>query len=281
MSAPLDRPYRGPTTGRPMGVPFPPEPMPTRWEGTLLKRWHYVTFWSPEVVLCVNQIRVGPIAQEYWGVLDRTAKRFVQRTNYLTRKVTLSPTRMTLDERDVGVNLPIRPDDEFEVYRPEGKAYTWSRKQYVARATAEVRLGTRTLRPEGAVFVDIQAGYHPRSTSWRWSAGQGVDQHGRRIGWNAIVGLADSPTSSERTLWIEGVGTEIEPVRFTPDGLTVTFSDGAQLAFRQEAVLSKRVNLVVLKSKYDHGFGVWEGTLPGGLVLRDGVGIREYMDAVW
>jgi hypothetical protein len=281
MSAPLDRPYRGSTAGRPVGVPFPPEPMPPKWAGTLLKRWHYVTFWSPEVVLCVNQIHVGPIAQEYWGVLDRTAKHFVQRTNYLTRKVTLSPTRMTLDERDLGVDLPIRPDDEFEVYRPEGRAYTWARKQYAARATAEVRLGTRTLRPEGAVFIDIQAGYHPRETSWRWSAGTGVDQHGRRIAWNAIVGLADSPTSSERTLWIEGVGKEIDPVRFTPDGLTVTFSDGARLAFRQEAVISKRVNLVVIKSRYDHGFGVWEGTLRGGLVVRDGVGIREYMDAVW
>ena len=169
----------------------------------------------------------------------------------------------------------------FEVYRPEGKAYTWSRKQYVARATAEVRLGTRTLRPEGAVFVDIQAGYHPRSTSWRWSAGTGVDQHGRRIAWNAIVGLADSPTSSERTVWIEGVGTEIEPVSFTADGLTVTFSDGAHLTLRQEAVINKRVNLLVLKSRYDHGFGVWEGTLPGGLVVREGAGIRESMDAVW
>ncbi len=253
MSAPLGQPYRGSGADRPVGVPFPPAPMPPRWAGTLLKRWHYVTFWSPAVVLCANQVHVGPIAQEYWGVLDRADKRFVQRTNYLT----------------------------FEVYRPEGKAYTWSRKQFVARVIAEIRLGTRTLRPEGAVFVDIQAGYHPRSTRWRWSAGAGLDQHGRRVAWNAIVGLADSPKNSERTLWIEGVGTEIEPVRFTADGLTVSFSDGGQLTFRQEAILRKRVGLFLIKSRYDHGFGVWEGTLPGGLVVRDGVGVRERQDAIW
>jgi len=281
MSAPLGQPYRGSGADRPVGVPFPPAPMPPRWAGTLLKRWHYVTFWSPAVVLCANQVHVGPIAQEYWGVLDRADKRFVQRTNYLTRKVSLSPTRMRIGERDVAVDLPIQPDDEFEVYRPEGKAYTWSRKQFVARVIAEIRLGTRTLRPEAAVFVDIQAGYHPRSTRWRWSAGAGLDQHGRRVAWNAIVGLADSPKNSERTLWIEGVGTEIEPVRFTADGLTVSFSDGGQLTFRQEAILRKRVGLFLIKSRYDHGFGVWEGTLPGGLVVRDGVGVRERQDAIW
>jgi hypothetical protein len=251
------------------------------WASTLLKRWHYVTFWSPQVVLCANQVSIGPVAQEYWGVLDRTSHQFIQRTNYLTRRVTVAPTRLRINESDVTVDLPIRPDDEFEVYRPEGQAYTWSRKQFVARATAEVRLGARILRPEGAVFVDIQAGYHPHSTRWRWSAGAGLDQHGRRVAWNAIVGLADSPTSSERTLWIEGVGTEIEPVRFTPDGLTVTFADGAELTFRQEAILRKRVGLLLIKSRYDHGFGVWEGTLPGGLKVHDGVGVRERQDAIW
>jgi hypothetical protein len=281
VSAPLDRPYRGSGADRPVGVPFPPEAMPFYWAGTLLKRWHYVAFWSPEVVLCANQVHIGPIAQEYWGVLDRTASHFVQRTNYVTRRVAVSPARLAIVERDVGVELPIRPDDEFEVYRPEGKAYTWSRKQFVARATAEVRLGPRTLRPEGAVFVDIQAGYHPRATSWRWSAGAGVDQHGRRVAWNAIIGLADSPTNSERTLWIDGAGVEIPPVRFDPDGLTVFFSDGARLAFRQEAILRKHVALLRIRSNYDHGFGVWEGTLPGGLVVRDGIGVREWQDAMW
>jgi hypothetical protein len=281
MAAPLDQPYRGPGTGCPIGVPFPPDPMPHRRGGTLLKRWHYVSFWSPELLFCAAHVNVGLMAQEYWGVWDRAAQRFWQRTNYLTRRVSLLPRRVTVEERDVAIDVPFEPRDEFEVYRPEGQAYIWSRKSFAVRADAQVRLGTRTLRPEGAVFVDLNAGYHPRQTRWRWSAGAGRDQHGRQVAWNAITGLFDSPQHSERTLWIDGVASEIGPVRFSDDLRTVSFSEGGAITFRQEANIRKRVGLFLIKSRYDHAFGPWEGTLPGGIELRGAVGVRERQDAVW
>jgi hypothetical protein len=281
MSAPLDQPYRGSGADRPVGVPFPPAPMPPRWAGTLLKRWHYVSLWSPDLLLCAAQVHVGLLAQEYWGVWDRREKRFWERTNYVTRRVSLLPMRVTVDERDVAVDLPFAPDHEFEVYRPEGKAYIWSRKQFAVSATAEIRLGARTLRPQGAVFVDVNAGYHPRRTRWRWSAGAGLDQQGRHVAWNAIVGLFDTPQNSERTVWIDGVASEIGPVRFSADLRTVSFSEGGQLAFTQEANIRKRVGLFLIKSKYDHAFGAWQGSLPGGIELREAVGVREHQDALW
>ena len=281
MSAPLDRPYRGSGADRPVGVPLPPERMPLLRAGTLLKRWYYVSFWSPDLLLCAAQVHVGPIFQEYWGVWDRGERTFRQRTNYLARRVTLRPTHVTVDERDVAIDLPFKPDDVFEVYRPEGEAYIWSRKEFATRATATVRLGTRTLRPQGAIFVDVNAGYHRRQTRWRWSAGAGLDQHGRRVAWNAIVGLFDTPEHSERTLWIDGRASELGPVTFSPDAGTVSFSEGGRLAFRQEANIRKRVGLFLFKSRYDHAFGPWEGTLPGGIELRDAVGVRERQDAVW
>jgi hypothetical protein len=281
MSAPLDRPYRGPNAGRPVGVPLPPSPMPLRHAGARLKRWHYVSFWSPDLLLCAAQVHVGLIAQEYWGVWDRAAKRFWQRTNYVTRKVTLAPRRVTIAERDVAVDLPFEPTDEFEVYRPEGQAYVWSSKAFAPRATVQVRLGSRTLGPTGAVFVDVNAGYHPRRTRWRWSAGAGLDQRGRAVAWNVIVGLFDSAQASERTLWIDGRGSEIGPVRFSDDLRTVSFVEGGELTFTQEANIRKRVGLFLIQSRYDHAFGRWEGTLPGGIDLRQGVGVRERQDAVW
>jgi hypothetical protein len=255
--------------------------MPLRHAGVRLKRWHYVSFWCPELLLCAAQVNVGLIAQEYWGVWDRGERRFWQRTNYVARKVTLGPRHVTIDERDVDVDLPFEPNDEFEVYRPEGQAYVWSRKSFATRATAQVRLGGRTLRLPGAVFVDVNAGYHPRQTRWRWSAGAGVDQHGRGVAWNAIVGLFDSAQASERTLWIDGVASEIGPVRFSDDLQTVAFAEGGELTFTQEANIRKRVGLFLIRSRYDHAFGRWEGTLPGGLELRQGVGVRERQDAVW
>jgi hypothetical protein len=280
-AAPLDQAYRGTGGDRPAGVPFPPEPMPLVRAGTLLKRWHYLSFWSPELLLCAAQVHVGPIFQEYWGIWDRARWRFWQRTNYVRRRVSLQPGRLAIDERDVGVELAWTAADAFEVYRPEGAAYIWSHKQLAVRATAEVRLDGERLRPEGSVFVDVNAGYHPRRTRWRWSAGAGLDAGGRHVAWNAIVGLFDSAQASERTLWIDGVGTELGPVRFADDLRTVSFSEGGQLTFTPEATIRKRVGLFLVRSRYDHAFGTWEGTLPGGLALRGGVGVRERQDAVW
>jgi Protein of unknown function (DUF2804) len=281
VATPLDQPYRGSGIDRPTGLPLPPDPMPLVRAGILLKRWHYATFWSPELLLCAAQVRVGPIAQEYWGVWDRRDKRFWQRTHYVQRRVSLLPMKVAVDEADVGVELPFEPSDEFEVYRPQGQAYIWSRKQFCVRATATVRLEATTRRTDGAVFVDVNAGYHTRHTRWRWSAGAGRDQHGRTVAWNVIVGLFDTPQQSERTVWIDGVPSEIGPVRFSEDLRSVSFSEGGEIRFQQEANIRKRVGLFLVKSRYDHAFGPWEGSLPGGIQLKNAVGVRERQDALW
>jgi hypothetical protein len=181
----------------------------------------------------------------------------------------------------VSVELPFESADEFEVYRPERRAYIWSRKSFATRATATVRLPGETRQVEGTVFVDVNAGYHPRRTRWRWSAGVGTDQHGRVVAWNAITGLFDTAHNSERTVWIDGSPTEIGPVTFSRDLRTVAFSDGGGLRFTQEADLRKRVGLFLIKSKYDHAFGSYSGSLPGGIEVREGVGVRERQDALW
>jgi hypothetical protein len=281
VAAPLHEPYRGSGADRPTGVPLPPDPMPLLRSRTLLKRWHYVSFWSPELLLCAARVHVGPIVQEYWGLLDRPEKRFRQRTHYLRRRVALLPRKVTVEDGDVSVDLPFEPDDEFEVYRPEGRAYIWSRKQFCVRATAVIRLGARTLRPQGAVFVDVNAGYHPRHTRWRWSAGAGTDQRGRSVAWSAIVGLFDTAHNSERTIWIDGVPSEIGPVQFSGDLRSVSFGEGGEISFHQEADLRQRVGLLVIKSRYDHWFGSYEGSLPAGIELRHAVGVRERQDALW
>src|SRR5262245_16535383 len=211
--------------------------MPILRAGRLLKRWHYVSFWSPELLLCAARVHVGPIAQEYWGLLDRPEQRFRQRTHYLRRCVSLLPKAVTVGDGDVSIDLPFEADDEFEVYRPEGSAYIWSRKQFCARATLSIRLGVTTVRAQGAVFVAENAGYHARHTRWRWSAGAGTDQRGRAVAWSAIVGLFDTGHHSERTIWIDGVPSEIGPVRFSEDLRSISFSEGGEISFRPEADL--------------------------------------------
>src|SRR5919197_2668837 len=189
--APLDQPYRGDGRGRPVGVPFPPDRMGLFRSWVLRKRWHYVTFWSPDLLLCAARVHVGPLANEYWGIWDRNGRSFRQRSHFIRRRIGLLDDRLEISDGDVQVELPIEPDDQFEVYRPEGKAYIWSRKQLCAKVIATVQVGETTLTPTGTLFVDVNAGYHPRRTTWRWSAGAGLDREGRLVDWNVISGLFD------------------------------------------------------------------------------------------
>jgi len=180
----------------------------------------------------------------------------------------------------VPVDVSFQPVDDFEVYRPEGRAYISSHKQLSRNATATVTIGTDRRTAEGTAFVDVNAGYHFHHTRWQWSAGTGRDQHGRHVAWNAIVGLFDTLKDSERTVWVEGKGTEIDPVCFSHLDV-ITFHDGSRLTFTQEQDLRKRVGIFVLKSNYDHAFGTYSGTLPGGIEVKDAVGVRERQDALW
>src|SRR5437867_3661385 len=124
---PLRLPYRGAATGLPRGVPFPPERMGLIRSWTLRKRWHYATFWSPELIFCAARVHVGPLPQEYWGVLLRKPqKRFRQRSHVLRRRVVLEDTRVAVADGDVSVEISFEPSDEFFVYRPQRRAYIWS-----------------------------------------------------------------------------------------------------------------------------------------------------------
>ena len=279
--SPPDVPYRGPADGCPKGIAIPPAHLPLFRRRQLRKRWHYVSFWSRDVVLCAAKVQVGFLNNEYWAVWDRVERRLRTRTHYLRRRVHISPEAAVVRDGDVSVEVRLRPTDSFDVYRPEGRAYIWSHKELCRGAEAIIRLGERTYSVQGTAFVDINAGYHFRRTRWRWAAGAATGEEGESVAWNAIIGLFDTPKNSERTVWLGDVGTEIGPVVFSEDANNVTFAEGGGLTFHEEAVLRKRVGLFLIKSKYDHAFGVYSGTLPGGIEVKDAVGVRERQDALW
>ncbi len=280
---PLDQPFRGPNSDRLIGIRIPPRHLRLFRRRQLRKRWYYVSFWSPELLLCAARVEVGPLAQRYWAVWDRQERQLTKQTRYLRRPVKFhdDPKLMRIDDRGVHAEVTLDPSDEFVVYRPEGRAYIWSRKALCVGAQATVTMGGVTRNVEGVAFVDDNAGYHFRHTQWRWSAGAGLDAQGRTVAWNAIVGLFDTKKNSERTLWIDGVPTELDEVQFSDDLKVVTFTEGGSVRFEQEADLLKRVGLFVIRSKYDHAFGSYSGTLPGDIELREAFGVRERQDALW
>ena len=280
-SSSTDQPYRGDGSDRPTGVPLPPQPLPLFRAGQLRKSWHYTSFWSGELSFCAAQVRVGPLQQEYWGVWDRSAGQFRQASHIFGSRVQLESNRVRVADGDVQIDVSFDNSASFEVYRPTGRAYIWSHKDYSRAAHGTVRYGDSIRSVKGVMFVDVNAGYHERHTQWRWAAGAGLDQQGRLVAFNAINGLFDTPTNSERTIWIDEVAQEVGPNRFADDLSSVSFTEGGTLNFHPEQLIEQHDNYLVIRSDYFHWFGTYKGTLPGGIELREAYGVRERHDAVW
>lgn len=281
MTSSIDQPYRGSAVDRARGVPLPPEHMQLFRSGQLRKRWHYVSFWSGELSFCAARASVGPLQQEYWGIWDREAQEFREGSHRFTQRVQLEPNRVQVSDGDVEISVTFEPCTSFEVYRPAKHAYIWSHKDYCRRAQGSVRYDGKTRSVAGVIFVDINAGYHERHTQWRWAAGAGLDQHDRVVAFNAITGLFDTPTQSERTVWVEDDAQEVGPNSFADDLSTVSFAEGGTLRFQPEALIEHHDNLLLVRSDYFHWFGTYTGTLPGGIELREAYGVRERHDALW
>jgi Protein of unknown function (DUF2804) len=159
--------------------------------------------------------------------------------------------------------------------------YIWTRKQGDVPARGLVRADGREHQIDGTVFVDESAGYHPRHTTWKWSAGVGVGAGGERIAWNLVTGVHDSPRNSERTLWVDGQPRELEPVSFGADLASIEFAEGGRLSFHEWSAREERMNLLLLRSTYRQPFGTFEGELPVGLRLAEGYGVMEEHDVYW
>ncbi|CAN5654702.1 hypothetical protein BH18ACI4_BH18ACI4_24290 [soil metagenome] len=276
----LEKPYRGSGWDRPQGVPIPNDNLPLCRAGQLRKRWHYVSFWSAALSFCAARASVGPLQQEYWGIWDREAQQFREGSHRFSRRVELEPNRVRLRDGDAEIDVTFESCSSFEVYRPAGRAYIWSHKDYCRNARGIVRHGGKSREVAGAIFVDINAGYHERRTHWRWAAGAGLDQQGRLVAFNAITGLFDTPIQSERTVWIEGEAKEVGPNRFADDLSTISFAEGGTLRFQPEALIEHHDNLLVVRSDYFHWFGTYTGTLLD-IELREAYGVRERHDAFW
>ena len=59
--------YRGDGSERPTSIPLPPAEAPMFRGFRMRKHWRYVGIWSPTVSICAARVRVGPLAQEFWG----------------------------------------------------------------------------------------------------------------------------------------------------------------------------------------------------------------------
>ncbi|MCE5292836.1 MAG: DUF2804 domain-containing protein [Nocardiaceae bacterium] len=231
-----------------------------------LKRWRYLGVYGADVQLCVGVARIAGAAQSFWAVHDRISGEFRDRA--------VMWSAVEFGDRSVsftGVDLRYeRAGDPVEVVTLHGDHPIWTRKTPV-RVTGTV--DGKDIDSRG--LVDESAGHHARVTKWFWSAGCGVSTTGAEVTWNLVDGVHDSPTNSERTLWVDGVPREVDAVDFAAD-----LSRAGELAFHAEAQRARHDRLVLIDSEYRQPFGTFTGRV-GNVELSDGYGVMESHDVRW
>lgn len=296
------QPTRGAAV-RELGLALPPQPMPGWRGGRPLKRWRYVGVYTPELMLCVGDARIGPVPQRWWAIAlpDGDLR---ERTTFGRGGVAVSGSHLRVQARGVRIELELDESPGVEVLSPvsrpgtdsrptvgnrreagsdgAGHPYIWTRKQACVGVHGAVELDGRRHTIDGDWgFIDDSAGYHARHTTWSWSAGVGTAADGRRIGWNLVNGIHDDPIASERTLWIDGQPAAVGPVSFAEDLSEVIFDDHSVLSFDEWSTREHSTNALLLRSRYRQPFGTFAGTLPGGLELAEGFGVMEQHDVHW
>jgi len=229
-------------------------------------------------MLCAGDVRIAGVPQQFWAVWDREARDLRERTRLGRRHVTVADDRVTIDDAGRGVSAELaleRYGDFVEVCSPHGRSYIWTRK-WLARASGQVRIDGRSIDVEGPLLIDESAGYHARVTDWKWSAGFGVTADGDEVAWNLVTGIHDSPTGSERTVWLNGAAEEIAALEFAED-----LSSVGSLTFHAEAVRARNDSFGLMRSDYEQPFGTFSGALPGLPQLSAGYGVMERHEARW
>lgn len=174
------------------------------------------------------------------------------------------------------IDLELEEAAGIETVCPSGAGYAWTRKQGGIRATGRVAIAGSVVAFDARAIVDDTAAYYARYTSWRWAAGVGVALDGRPVAWNLVAGVNDPPFGSERTVWIDGLPTEVGRCSFDPELRSVD-----ALRFSAEALRERHDRLLLVHSRYRQPFGTFSGRLPGGLELASGYGVMEAHEAWW
>lgn len=231
-----------------------------------LKRWRYLGVYGPDFQVCVGIVRIAGAYQSFWAVHNRTTDAFRDRAA-LRPIAKFDGTSASFD----GVELTYESAGEtVEVVSQHGKYPIWTRKTPV-RVNGTV--DGQTVSSHG--LVDESAGHHDRVTRWSWSAGCGTSESGAVVTWNLVDGVHDAPTNSERTVWVDGVPREVEPLKFSDDLTRV-----GDLEFRAESERARHDRMLLIDSKYRQPFGTFTGSLPG-VRLREGYGVMERHDVRW
>lgn len=149
----------------------------------------------------------------------------------------------------------------------------------------ELRLGDERLvftKSDSYLLMDDHKGYYPWVMRWDWVTGGGVDERGRRVGFNLTRNDSIDPARfNENCLWIDGRRHLLPPVSFarrpelSPELWQIRDAEGeVEVDFVIELDGHVRVNAVIVESRYRGPFGHVRGQLrgpDGELLALDGM----------
>lgn len=250
--------------------------MPAWSDRRPLKRWRYVGAYSPELMLCVGDARIGPLRQRFWALATPDG-RLRERTAMVgSGGVAIRGSELAIDAPGVRARLRVEESEGIQTLSRHGRSYIWTRKQGGVRVSGLIELDGIPLQFDARGLVDDSAGYHARHTVWSWSAGVGWSADGRALAWNLVDGVHDAPANSERSLWVDGEATELPAVEFAAD-----LSRVGELDFTPWCAREDHTNALLLRSRYRQPFGTFRGRFANGIELREGYGVMEFHDVWW
>lgn len=287
--------------------------VPLRSRTGRLRRWSYTAAGDDTVMIGAAVVDTGIAAVAFawcfdgatvhtWdrkglpgrhGVMGRDARTPATFTKGRDRVVVGADGDLDLDVGIAGGRLTARvqvsPGQPAVLVTPTaGGGWNATRKAAGEPATGTVSVAGRTLELAGGSWRDWTIGRQDRRTVWRWAAGAGTADDGRRVGLNVSTGMNDA-AAGENVVWWDGVPhhldlSELGPVGPDPAEDWSLSGPEWRLDFGSAGVRAADENLLLIRSRYVQPVGTFTGTLPDPdgrpvpVVLR---GVTEDHAAVW
>lgn len=165
----------------------------------------------------------------------------------------------------------------------------WNATQKVAgeRARLVVSVPGTQLTTRAGTWRDWTLGAQDRDTAWRWGAGAGTAEDGRRVGLNVSTGM--NGQVGEDLVWWDDIPYPLDLQELGPVGTDLRgdwrlSGPGWELVLESAGARAADEHLLVVRSRYVQPVGTLRGTLPGpdGTPVRvELVGVTEDHEARW
>lgn len=283
----------------------------------LANQFHFLGIIGPEIIGGLAVVDLKFLANGFFYLYDRQAKRIYEAKALAVSGVSIRPTpeqplssfssgglKINIDTSHVsakGKKISLQLDLDAQGTKPlrictragyRGWVYTQKTSPVGVRGSA--RIGDRQIEissPSTQALTDWTCGYMRRKTCWNWAASAFTLPDGRSLGLNLACGVNETGFT-ENAFWIDGAMTKVDTVNYIFDKhdlmkpwLIASFDKKVDLTFHPEASRSEKINAGFVASRFTQLIGMFEGVLKtdNGEVVRikDCPGFAEDHYAKW